>query len=203
MKSRSMPICAGTAGRGSAPPLRGSAGLICAACMGISCREGPATGNAAAHSSTVALCAPANCVTVSSRGGMAQPRVIAKVSAENALKPTTPKPPAPSAVAPGAAVPGAKPPVSTKLTPGAVSHDAQGKGILMWAAVTARHLALTTSQVLRRLDHSELSLDETAPRGKPSLRPTQLPGGGANPYESAPRSGRGAKNSTVIKGAGA
>lgn len=94
--------------------------------------------------------------------------------------------------------------MGVKPPSGQVRHDAQGKGVLTWAAETARHLALTTSQVLRKLDHSGLAIDDTAPRGKRSLRVTQLPGGGSNPYESSvARSAGGAKSSTVIKGGGA
>jgi hypothetical protein len=96
--------------------------------------------------------------------------------------------------------------VGVKLAPGLVQHDAQGRGVLNWAAETARHIALSASQVLRKLDHRGLSLEDTnAPRGKPSTRMTQLPGGGMNPYESRPmpQSRHAPKSSTVIKGAGA
>ena len=113
---------------------------------------------------------------------------------ENPVNPAPPKPPGP------------KPPVGGNLPPGAVQHDAQGKGGLGWAADTARHIALTASQVLRKLDHSGLSLEDTnAPRGKPSGRLNQMPGGGRNPYESRPmpQSRHAPRSSTVIKGAGA
>ena len=103
------------------------------------------------------------------------------------------------------------PPVPTRpegvtLSPGTIQHDAQGKGVLNWAALTARHIALSASQVLRKLDHSGLSLEDTAAqRGKPSTRARQMPGGGVNPYENRPmpQSRHAPKNSTVIKGAGA
>ncbi len=107
------------------------------------------------------------------------------------MNPTTPKP---------------KLPLGAKLPPGTVQHDALGKGMLNWAAVTARHIALSASQVLRKLDHQGLSLEDTAAqRGKPSARMNQMPGGGMNPYESRPmpQSRHAPKNSTVIKGAGA
>jgi hypothetical protein len=96
--------------------------------------------------------------------------------------------------------------VGVKLAPGKVQHDAQGKGVFNWATETARHIALTASQVLRKLDHRGLSIEDTnAPRGKPSGRLNQMPGGGTNPYESRPmpQSRHAPKNSTVIKGAGA
>jgi len=99
-----------------------------------------------------------------------------------------------------------KPPVGVKLPAGTVQHDAQGKGVLNWAAVTARHIALSASQVLRKLDHRGLSIEDTnAPRGKSSARMNQMPGGGMNPYESRPmpQSRYAPKSSTVIKGAGA
>jgi len=87
---------------------------------------------------------------------------------------------------------------------GKVSHDARGHAVWQWAAETARNLALSTTQVLRRLDTPSLSLqDEPAPAkreaahgsaklqgpGKPqgSVRPQgsvkAAPGGGFNPYE--------------------
>jgi hypothetical protein len=93
---------------------------------------------------------------------------------------------------------------------GKVSHDARGHAVWQWAAETARNLALSTSQVLRRLDTRSLSLqDEPAPAkreaahgstklqgpGKPqgsaklqgSQKPQAsakpAPGGGFNPYE--------------------
>jgi hypothetical protein len=78
--------------------------------------------------------------------------------------------------------------------------------MLNWAAETARHIALSASQVLRKLDHRGLSLEDTnAPRGKSSARSNQMPGGGMNPYESRPmpQSRHAPKSSTVIKGAGA
>jgi hypothetical protein len=102
--------------------------------------------------------------------------------------------------------PKSKPPLGVKLRPGTVQHDEHGKGVLNWAAVTARHIALSASQVLRKLDHRGLSLEDTnAPRGKSSVRMNQMPGGGMNPYESRPmpQSRYAPKSSTVIKGAGA
>jgi hypothetical protein len=96
--------------------------------------------------------------------------------------------------------------VGVKPSPGKAQQDALGKGMLNWAAVTARHIALSASQVLQKLDHSGLSIEDTAaPRGKPSTRSNQMPGGGMNPYESRPmpRSRHAPKSSTVIKGAGA
>lgn len=105
------------------------------------------------------------------------------------MKPGSPKPSAP------------RPPATAR-----VEHDVQGKGMLNWAAMTARHIALSASQVLRKLDHSGLSLEDTAaPRGKPSAQLNQMPGGGVNPYESRPlaQAGLERRRATVIKGPGA
>src|SRR5579863_8885663 len=128
---------------------------------------------------------------------------MAKVSAENALKNTPQKPVAPGAAAPaapgasrGSARPSAtSPPTSEPKT--MIRHDAQGKGILTWAAESARLLALSTSSVLRRLDNQSLSIDDTAPRGKPSSRAPEMPGGGVNPYESGSRMERGSRAPTA------
>jgi hypothetical protein len=109
---------------------------------------------------------------------------------ENPLNPITPK---------------SKPPPGVKLPPGTVQHD-QGKSVLNWASMTARNIALSASQVLRKLDHRGLSIEDTAaPRGKPTVRQNQMPGGGMNPYESrpTPQSRHAPKSSTVIKGGGA
>jgi hypothetical protein len=114
------------------------------------------------------------------------------------MNPTTPKP------TPKAPVP--KPPVGVKSPPGKLQHDAPGMGVFNWATDTARQIALTASQVLRKLDHSGLSIEDTAPpRGKSSGRSNPMPGGGMNPYESQPmpQSRYARKSSTVIKGAGA
>ena len=73
--------------------------------------------------------------------------------------------------------------------PAKVGHEG-GRAVWKWAAdTTARLAALTTSQVLRKLDNSSLSLDDdSAARGKPSVRPGgPMPGGGVNPYESRPQ----------------
>lgn len=78
--------------------------------------------------------------------------------------------------------------------------------MLNWAAETARNIALSASQVLQKLEHRGLSLEDTAaPRGKPAGRQKQMAGGGINPYESAPmpHSRYAPNGSTVIKGAGA
>lgn len=96
--------------------------------------------------------------------------------------------------------------MGVKSPAGTVQHDAHGKGVLNWAADTARMIALSTSQVMRKLDHRGLSLEDTAaPRGKALGRPSQMPGGGTNPYESrpTPRARNEPKSTTVIKGAGA
>src|SRR5579863_956014 len=63
-----------------------------------------------------------------------------------------------------------------------------GRNMLQWAADTARMVALSTSQVLRKLDNSSLSIEEDqGVRGQPSPRRSgPMPGGGVNPYESRP-----------------
>jgi hypothetical protein len=76
---------------------------------------------------------------------------------------------------------------------GKVRHEGD-RAVWQWAADTARIVALSASQVLRKLDNSSLSIDDDAPdRGKPSARQgAKLPGGGVNPYESRPAVTRGA-----------
>jgi hypothetical protein len=58
-----------------------------------------------------------------------------------------------------------------KTTPlaGGVSHDARGNAVWQWASETARHAAVSTSQLLRRLHVSSLSLqDDAKPRRAPA-----------------------------------
>jgi hypothetical protein len=62
-----------------------------------------------------------------------------------------------------------------------VRHDSRGHAIWQWAADTARNLAISTSQVLQRLDHDGLSLkDETS---KQARLHKSMPGGGFDPYD--------------------
>ena len=71
----------------------------------------------------------------------------------------------------------------TKPLPGGVRHDARGNAVWQWASETARHAAATTSQLLRKLDVSSLSLqdeDKEARRGRSQ-------GGKFDPYDGAAR----------------
>lgn len=65
-----------------------------------------------------------------------------------------------------------------------VSHEG-GRAVLQWAADTARMLALSASQVMRKLDTNSLKLeDEEPPGGAPAARRgAPMPGGGMNPYD--------------------
>jgi hypothetical protein len=85
---------------------------------------------------------------------------------------------------------------------GGVRHDARGNAVWQWASETARHAAASTSQLLRRLNVSGLSLqdDARAPEahgkpvatkpapvspaapGKPAA-PVRKAQGGFNPYD--------------------
>jgi len=56
---------------------------------------------------------------------------------------------------------------------GGVKHDARGNAVWQWATETARHAVASTSQLLRRLDVSSLSLEELqedqhAPKAPPT-----------------------------------
>jgi hypothetical protein len=54
-------------------------------------------------------------------------------------------------------------PDKTKPLIGGVKHDARGNAVWQWATETARHAVASTSQLLRRLDLSSLSLEDTQP----------------------------------------
>ena len=87
---------------------------------------------------------------------------------------------------------------------GGVKHDARGNAVWQWATETARHAVASTSQLLRRLDVSSLSLEELqedqhapkSPKSQPKAQPTRpaAPGKpaappsrerGFNPYDGA------------------
>lgn len=84
-------------------------------------------------------------------------------------------------------------PTKTKPLAGGVRHDARGNAVWQWAAETARHAVASTSQLLRRLDVSSLSLDDDDASGEAQGRPLsgkpgshkRKPGGGFNPYDGA------------------
>jgi hypothetical protein len=100
-------------------------------------------------------------------------------------------------------------PPETKPPAGGVRHDARGNAVWQWATETARHAVASTSQLLRRLDVSSLSLEDDAQppnaltkpaptgraaSGKPALPARNLQAG-FNPYDGGapPRVAAGGK----------
>jgi len=84
----------------------------------------------------------------------------------------------------------------TKPLPGGVRHDARGNAVWQWASETARHAAATTSQLLRKLDVSSLSLqdeDKEARRGRSQ-------GGKFDPYDGAARPAPKARHAAPLAG---
>jgi hypothetical protein len=90
-------------------------------------------------------------------------------------------------------------PDKTKPLVGGVRHDARGNAVWQWATETARHAVASTSQLLRRLDVSSLSLEEldedkpapkvptktaSATPAKPGA-PARKAERGFNPYDGA------------------
>jgi hypothetical protein len=93
-------------------------------------------------------------------------------------------------------------PNKTKPLAGGVRHDARGNAVWQWASETARHAAASTSQLLRRLNVSSLSLEDDESPPKAQARPAQTrpassaaaskpaaparkAQGGFNPYDGA------------------
>ena len=78
-------------------------------------------------------------------------------------------------------------------------HDARGNAVWQWASDTARHAIASTSQLLRRLEVSDIKLeapDETKlPRGEAGFNPYE----GAAVGRSAPASRPGAKSTAASK----
>jgi hypothetical protein len=68
-------------------------------------------------------------------------------------------------------------PDKTKPLAGGVRHDARGNAVWQWTTETARHAVASTSQLLRRLEVSNLKLEQLD-ENKPGEA-------GFNPYEGA------------------
>jgi hypothetical protein len=62
-------------------------------------------------------------------------------------------------------------PDKAKPLGGGVKHDARGNAVWQWATETARHAVASTSQLLRRLDVSSLSLEELSDDQQPPKTP--------------------------------
>ena len=67
----------------------------------------------------------------------------------------------------------------TRPLAGGVRHDARGNAVWQWATETARHAVASTSQMLRRLEVSNLKLEELDESKLPSAE------AGFNPYDGA------------------
>src|ERR1700733_7404317 len=109
--------------------------------------RGPCLPAVPAHSSAGRRAKIANCVTLSARpeSGLALcsgPEVALGLCCKTVSKSDQSKP--------------------DKIKPlgGGVKHDARGNAVWQWATETARHAVASTSQLLRRLDVSSLSLEE-------------------------------------------
>jgi len=107
-------------------------------------------------------------------------------------------------------------PDKTKPLVGGVQHDARGNAVWQWATDSARRAIVTTSQLLRRLDVSSLSLEDEQPSGAQSkpvptksapnksapnkpAAPARKAHGGFNPYDGAamPRAAAPKKQAAV------
>jgi hypothetical protein len=74
---------------------------------------------------------------------------------------------------------------------GRVAYDSRGNTVWEWQLETGVYTRDVNTQRLKKLDLGELSLADTAINKKPvsSGKPAPQPGGGFNPYDSAPSSG--------------
>jgi hypothetical protein len=87
-------------------------------------------------------------------------------------------------------------PHKPKPLSGGVRHDARGNAVWQWATETARHAVASTSQLLRRLDVSSLSLEDTEASKTKAAKPPpgkSVPGKPAPPFAGVkpPAPGRG------------
>ncbi len=92
------------------------------------------------------------------------------------------KPARPQTAAPGPAA--ADPNVPGKSASGRVIHDARGNAVWDWVTTTTKNALLSATNLLKKLDSTELSLEEPADE-KAAMLPKHRPGGGFNPYEQA------------------
>jgi hypothetical protein len=83
-------------------------------------------------------------------------------------------------------------PGKPKPPPGGVSHDARGNAVWQWATETARHAVVSTSQLLRRLDVSSLSLQEPEDDKQPPRAASKT-----SPPAPAPAPARGGRAATA------
>jgi hypothetical protein len=69
---------------------------------------------------------------------------------------------------------------------GRVRHDERGNAIWEWMTTTTKKAILSGTSLLKKLDSTELSLEETPEeQDKSAMLPKNRPGGGFNPYEQA------------------
>jgi hypothetical protein len=81
-------------------------------------------------------------------------------------------------------------PGTPKPLAGGVQHDSRGTAVWQWATETARHAVASTSQLLRRLDVSSLSLEELQDEQPPPKMPKSQakPSSSPLPTRAAPGS---------------
>jgi hypothetical protein len=103
------------------------------------------------------------------------PNAAAQPGTAPRQQPATPANPA--AVEPNAPRPGSS---------GRVRHDERGNAIWDWVTTTTKNALLSATNMLKKLDSTELSLEETpSDDDKAAMLRKQRPGGGFNPYEQA------------------
>ncbi len=111
----------------------------------------------------------------------ASPAAPAQPQSSSAKQPATPA---------GSAADANTPPKSRS---GHVTHDERGNAIWEWVTTTTKNAILSATSLLKKLDSTELSLEEPpAKDDKAAMLPKHRPGGGFNPYEQANKS-RGKK----------
>lgn len=71
---------------------------------------------------------------------------------------------------------------------GRVAFDDRGNSVWEWQLETGVYSRDVNTQRLKKLDLDELSIEDTAARRGPGLGPEGKPGGGFNPYNTAPKS---------------
>lgn len=71
---------------------------------------------------------------------------------------------------------------------GRVAFDDRGNSVWEWQLETGVYSRDVNTQRLKKLELDELSIEDTAAHRGPSFGPEGKPGGGFNPYNTAPKS---------------
>lgn len=83
---------------------------------------------------------------------------------------------------------------------GRVAFDDRGNSVWEWQLETGVYSRDVNTQRLKKLELDELSIEDTAAHQRPAFGPDGKPGGGFNPYNTAPKSNSASPYDSVTFG---